>query len=60
MPWRALPFKSPEIENLKERFKVAGLPTLVVLDAEGRVVSLHGVDEIIESGGDAILEWQGK
>lgn len=39
MPWLSLPFKDPRIEKLSSRFKVEGIPMLVLLDATGKVIN---------------------
>ena len=43
MPWPALPFGSPVVTKLAERFGVDGIPKLILLTAEGELVSDDGV-----------------
>merc|ERR1712100_287490 len=43
MPWLALPFSDRERKAaLSKKFKVNGIPTIVILDAEGKVITKDG------------------
>ncbi|ELU09340.1 hypothetical protein CAPTEDRAFT_174065 [Capitella teleta] len=42
MPWLALPFGDNRIDQLKERFSVSGIPTLLLVDETGEVYSENG------------------
>jgi len=44
--WLVMPFGDPLIEKLKSKFKVQGIPTLVILDSSGEVVTTEGRDFI--------------
>ncbi|CAF3211866.1 unnamed protein product, partial [Rotaria sp. Silwood2] len=44
-------------KNLSEKFKVEGIPTLVVLSADGSLLSPDGSDDIDSKGPDAIRSW---
>ncbi|KAJ7953612.1 Thioredoxin, nucleoredoxin [Quillaja saponaria] len=51
MPWLAIPFSDSEIRSrLDESFKVMGIPHLVILDGDGKVVTESGVEIIREHG----------
>lgn len=51
MPWLAVPFSDSETrDKLDELFKVMGIPHLVILDENGKVVSDGGVEIIREYG----------
>ncbi|KAF5726744.1 nucleoredoxin 1 [Tripterygium wilfordii] len=51
MPWLAIPFSDSDTrEKLDELFKVMGIPHLVILDENGRVLSDSGVEIIREYG----------
>merc|ERR1711924_35286 len=40
MPWLALPFADRERkESLSSKFKVQGIPTVVILDADGKLIT---------------------
>jgi len=42
MPWLALPFNQERYEALSSHFEVEGIPTLVVLTPEGKVITTKG------------------
>ncbi|XP_021895791.1 probable nucleoredoxin 1 [Carica papaya] len=51
MPWLAIPFSDSDTRNrLDELFKVRGIPHLVILDENGKVVSDDGVGIVREYG----------
>ncbi|XP_062159040.1 probable nucleoredoxin 1 [Alnus glutinosa] len=54
MPWLAIPFSDSEKrDRLDEEFKVSGIPTLVIIGEDGKVVSDSGVEIIREYGIEA-------
>ncbi|KAF7124606.1 hypothetical protein RHSIM_Rhsim12G0116800 [Rhododendron simsii] len=54
MPWLAIPFSdSSTRDRLDESFKVMGIPYLVILDENGKVVTEEGVEFIRDYGVDA-------
>lgn len=54
MPWLAIPFADKEArDRLDELFEVRGIPHLVILDENGKVVSDEGVKFIREYGIEA-------
>jgi nucleoredoxin len=42
MPWLALPFEEKRYEALSSHFEVEGIPTLVLLSPEGKVITTKG------------------
>mmetsp|Transcript_70111 Transcript_70111/g.222256 ORF Transcript_70111/g.222256 Transcript_70111/m.222256 type:complete len:328 (+) Transcript_70111:38-1021(+) len=49
MPWLALPFAQRDVKKmLSRKFKVRGIPTLVLLAADGSVISTEGREEIMQ------------
>ncbi|KAG2707569.1 hypothetical protein I3760_05G153200 [Carya illinoinensis] len=53
MPWLAVPFTDSETrKRLKSLFKVRGIPHLVILDANGKVLTNDGVRIVREYGMD--------
>jgi nucleoredoxin len=51
MPWLAIPFSDSEKRDLlNEEFRVRGMPTLVIIGEDGKVVSDSGVEIIQEYG----------
>ncbi|PSS28624.1 Nucleoredoxin like [Actinidia chinensis var. chinensis] len=54
MPWLAIPFSDSKTrDNLDGLFDVVGIPSLVILDENGVVLTKDGVDLICEYGADA-------
>eukprot|EP01124_Arcella_intermedia_P018879 TRINITY_DN25_c0_g1_i4.p1 TRINITY_DN25_c0_g1~~TRINITY_DN25_c0_g1_i4.p1 ORF type:complete len:424 (-),score=74.95 TRINITY_DN25_c0_g1_i4:42-1265(-) len=47
MPWKALPFKDRDTKaKLSKKYKVQGIPTLVVLDAAGQLITTNGRSKV--------------
>ena len=47
MPWLAVPFDGQKLSSLRRKFQVAGIPTLVILDHTGQVVSQNGRWDVV-------------
>ena len=59
MPWLALPFDDSEgINALKTLFRVNGIPTLVIIDNKGKVISNNGRWDVAMLGEKAFKEWE--
>jgi nucleoredoxin len=53
MPWLAVPFQDRATKNaLSQKFGVSGIPTLVLLDEEGKTITQNGRSLIYEEGAD--------
>jgi len=50
MPWKALPFNSERKGTLGQSYGVQGIPTLVLLDPDGKTITANG-REMIQSQG---------
>jgi nucleoredoxin len=47
MPWLALPYNDRATkDSLSKKFKVQGIPSVIILDAEGKVITKDGRDAI--------------
>lgn len=46
MPWKSLPFDNQQSEELSEFFSVQGIPTLILVDHEGNVLTRQGKEMI--------------
>lgn len=57
MPWPALPFQDPKIRALTRRCSIDELPTLVVFDTTGDLITPDGVSVVSERGA-AGFPWQ--
>jgi thiol-disulfide isomerase/thioredoxin len=53
MPWKSLPFDNDKSEKLSEFFSVQGIPSLVLVDYEGNLLTSQG-KEIIENNNDML------
>ena len=57
MPWLAVPFGDKHVQALKEKFAVAGIPKLVVVDAQGQIRSSEARGEVAAQGAAAYAGW---
>jgi len=58
MPWKSLPFQDRTRKAaLSEQFGVKGIPTLIVLGADGQVISRDGRSEVAKSNAKAFDVW---
>lgn len=55
MKWPAVPWRGESSSALKNHFGVSSIPTLIILNPEGKVVSLDGRSDV-ELKGDAAIE----
>jgi len=46
MPWKAVPFDEPTRTKLGRKFKVEGIPTLVILGPDGATLTSSGVEAV--------------
>ena len=61
MPFCAVPYEDEQrIQNLKQRFGINGIPTLVVLDKKGDLISFEGRIDIQNHQEGAFEVWQKK
>ena len=64
MPWPATGNRSEEAKNLEESVKkiidaeFISLPSLIILDPAGKVISTNGKDEILTLGDNALTSWK--
>eukprot|EP01051_Picozoa_sp_SAG22_P003474 SAG22_NODE_170_length_16713_cov_33.746298_6_plen_489_part_00 len=58
MPWPALPFAKKKAKaDLSARFGVRGIPALIVLDAQGRLITADGRAELLKDPGAKRFPW---
>ncbi|MFW5802165.1 MAG: thioredoxin-like domain-containing protein [Spirochaeta sp.] len=57
MPWLAVPYDSPQRNELPEAFGVRGIPTLIILGPDGEVLSRDGRVQIRQHGEDSYELW---
>merc|ERR1711937_518271 len=59
MPWLAVPFARRDVkEALSKKFKVQGIPTLVILDAEGNIITTDGRSKVAADPQGAQFPWK--
>ena len=57
MPWLAVPFSSPKVKELARRYRVAGIPRLVILDKKLRVIAQNARPAVQFEGAAAFDKW---
>ncbi|KFM74094.1 Nucleoredoxin-like protein 2, partial [Stegodyphus mimosarum] len=55
--WLAIPHGSNVAEQLKKKFNIQGIPTLVVIKKDGSVVTTNGRSDVEKKGSAAFKEW---
>ena len=60
MPWLAVPYGSNFREQLAKEYNVNGIPTLIVIDQNGKVVSTNARGEVTSKGAKAYDQWKAK
>ncbi len=58
MPWPAIPYASEQVQLLKEKFDISGIPSLVVVDGKGTLISTQGSSDIDSDPSNALIKWQ--
>lgn len=53
MPWLAIPFGDPRIEQLTNKHGIKGIPVLLVLKPNGEVCVKNGKQDVMTEGEDA-------
>ena len=58
MPWLAVPYTDePRIAALKQRFGINGIPTMVLVDSQGTVVTYDARKDIQKDPAECIKKW---
>lgn len=57
MPWKALPFKDPKIDELSDKFQVTGIPRLVIIKPDGSTAVANARSDVQSKGPDVFDEW---
>ena len=57
MPWIAIPYGDPRVNELKKKFNVTGIPTLVILNSEGKVITDEAYGDVATIGPKAYENW---
>jgi hypothetical protein len=61
MPWKAVPFDEASVrQRLSQHFSVMGIPTLVVVGADGRVLTANGRSAVMRDPQGRSYPWEGE
>ena len=60
MPWLAVPFDSEKRSLLKQEYQNRFIPRLLVLDENGKIISVNATGEVFNMGAAAVEKWIGK
>ncbi|UYV70464.1 K02A2.6-like [Cordylochernes scorpioides] len=55
--WLALPHGSSVIEELFDRYAVSFIPSLIILNHDGYIITKEGKSDVIQKGTEAFDEW---
>jgi nucleoredoxin len=59
MQWPAVPHDSPLREQLQQKFEIQGIPSLVIVDDQGNLITKDGRSEMNGSDADARIALRG-
>lgn len=57
-PWLLMEFNDPFIEELKEKYKVTGIPKLIIINRKGDVISMNGREDVQSKQAAALKDWK--
>mgnify|MGYP000979652745 CR=1 FL=1 len=57
MPWLAVPFGDVRVDKLINYYEVKGIPTLILIDKNGKAVSKTARQEVLLEGTDKFARW---
>lgn len=57
MEWLAVPYQDPARSQLAQRHRIRGIPSLIIVDDTGQVISTRGVQEVSSRGAAAFENW---
>ena len=55
--WLAYSFGNRKINKLNKRYKVQGIPTLIIIDSDGKVIDKNGRRTVMTFDETAIQQW---
>jgi nucleoredoxin len=55
----AIPFDDAHIQNLMKKFRISGIPTLIVLDNSGHLITKEGREALSRDADGAHFPWRG-
>lgn len=57
MSWLAIPFASPIRDLLKQQHEIRGIPTLIIVNDKGEVITRNGRGDVTAQGAAAFERW---
>ncbi len=60
MGWLAIPFDAAQRTAVAKEFDVRGIPTLIILDKDGKKITDKGLDDVRAKGNEALKGWTTK
>ena len=60
MPWLVTEHRSQEAQALQQRFRVAGIPTLIIIGPDGQTLSTQGYREVRRYPKAALEQWKSR
>ena len=57
MPWKAIPFGDPRIEQLAYKYEVVGIPKLIIMKTNGEVINPDARGDVMANDPDTINNW---
>ncbi len=59
MPWLAVPYNDEaRISGLKQRFGINGIPTVIVVDNQGTLVTYEARKDIQKDPSECLKKWE--
>ncbi|KAL6064460.1 16 kDa thioredoxion [Balamuthia mandrillaris] len=57
MPWLAVPYGDEHVAKLKQKYGISGIPTLVILNQDGEIITKDGRGQVATKGPRAFESW---
>lgn len=58
MQWLAVPFSDSAVSAIKQHFGIRGIPTLIILGADGQVITKNGRADVTQQKDAALASWK--
>jgi nucleoredoxin len=60
MKWLAVKFGTKDIKELKGRYELKGIPTLIIVGPDGKTITKDGRGDVTKKPAEALESWQAK
>ena len=58
MKWYTLPLRSKEANALAQKYKIRGIPALIIVSPDGKTITTNGRGEVTSNPSGAIKSWK--